>query len=171
MKVRDKEKVIEDFRRGNLDILVSTPVIEVGIDIPNASVMLIEGADRFGLAQLHQFRGRVGRGKYKSYCLLSTDSHMSQSIERLKIMEQMDDGFSVAEEDLRFRGPGDYFGTRQSGLPSLKIARLSDTDLLYLARKEASSLLQADPNLNLPDSKSLIPILESYSSFASTQAS
>ena len=146
-------------------------MIEVGIDIPNASVMLIEGSDRFGLAQLHQFRGRVGRGKYKSYCLLSTDSPVYQTIERLKIMERMDDGFSVADEDLRFRGPGDYFGTRQSGLPRLKIARLSDTDLLYLARKAASTLLQTDPNINQKDNMSLIPILESYSSFANTEAS
>tara|TARA_B100000029_G_scaffold465069_1_gene499497 strand:- start:250 stop:540 length:291 start_codon:yes stop_codon:yes gene_type:complete len=96
---------------------------------------------------------------------------MDQAIERLRVMEKMDDGFNVAEEDLRFRGPGDYFGTRQSGLPSLKIARLSDTDLLYLARKEASSLLQTDPNLDQKDNMSLLPILESYSSFASTETS
>jgi ATP-dependent DNA helicase RecG len=162
MKIREKEEVIEKFRNGKTAILVSTPVIEVGIDIPNASVILIEGADRFGLAQLHQFRGRVGRGKNKSYCLLITESQIEQTVNRLRIMENMDNGFSVAEEDLKFRGPGDYFGTRQSGLPDLRVARLSDTDLLTLARQEASRLLIEDPNLNNTENADLMPMLNKY---------
>ena len=123
---------MDAFRNGSLDILVSTPVVEVGIDVPNATVMVIEGADRFGLAQLHQFRGRVGRGEHASYCVLVAELPSEDAKERLAAMEEMDDGFELAEKDLELRGPGDYFGTRQSGLPDLRMARLGDTDLLSL---------------------------------------
>ena len=147
MALREKEQVMEQFQSGELDILVSTPVVEVGIDVPNATVMLIDGADRFGLAQLHQFRGRVGRGRHQSYCLLLADSPGEEARERLKLVERIHDGFELAEEDLRLRGPGDYFGTRQSGLPNLRVARITDHDILSLARKEAIRILDADPDL------------------------
>jgi len=147
----EKDGVMRRFRDGELDILVSTAVVEVGIDVPNAVVMLIEGAERFGLSQLHQFRGRVGRGVHKSYCLLLSESRSQESMERLKIMEQTQDGFLLAEEDLKLRGPGEFFGTRQSGLPDLRMARLSDVVLLELARKEAINLFQRDPGLEQPE--------------------
>jgi ATP-dependent DNA helicase RecG len=143
----EKEEVMRRFRDGKIDILVSTPVVEVGIDVPNAVVMLIEGADRFGLSQLHQFRGRVGRGEHKSYCLLLAATPSLEGRERLKIIEKTRDGFLLAEEDLKIRGPGEFFGTRQSGLPDLRMARLSDVALLELAREEAFRLLQDDPGL------------------------
>jgi len=143
----EKEEVMQRFRSGELDILVSTPVVEVGIDVPNATVMLIEGADRFGMAQLHQFRGRVGRGEHQSYCLLLAETASADAKQRLSLFERTRDGFVLAEEDLRLRGPGEFFGTRQSGLPDLKMAKLSDMELLELARKEAIRLFDADPYL------------------------
>jgi ATP-dependent DNA helicase RecG len=143
----EKDDVMADFRAGNLDILVSTPVIEVGIDIPNATVMLIESADRFGLSQLHQFRGRVGRGKEQSYCMLLAESPSEVGRERLGIIEHTQDGFTLAEADLKMRGPGEFFGTRQSGLPDLRMAKISDVALLELARNEAIKLFQIDPRL------------------------
>jgi ATP-dependent DNA helicase RecG len=139
-------------------------VVEVGIDNPNATVILIEGADRFGLAQLHQFRGRVGRGEHPSYCLLISDSPSAVATERLEVLERVSDGFAVAEEDLRFRGPGDFFGTRQSGLPDLRMARLSDQDLLALARQEASALLKEDPSLARPEHQALARTLATFAS-------
>ncbi|MCX7911741.1 MAG: ATP-dependent DNA helicase RecG [Dehalococcoidales bacterium] len=145
-----KEKVMRDFRDGRLDILVATPVIEVGIDIPNATVMLIESADRFGLSQLHQLRGRVGRGSEPGYCLLLAESPSEVAQKRLDIIENVHDGFRLAEEDLKMRGPGEFFGTRQSGLPDLRMARLSDVPLLELARTEATRLFQLDPALTEP---------------------
>ena len=148
MALREKEMAMEEFQNGETDILVSTPVVEVGIDVPNATVMLIDGADRFGLAQLHQFRGRVGRGEHLSHCLLLADDAGEDARERLKIVERVGDGFELAEEDLRIRGPGDYLGTRQSGLPDLKVASITDHDLLLLARQEAASILDADPELS-----------------------
>ena len=162
MPLREKEEVMASFSRGDVDILVSTPVVEVGIDVPNASVVLIEGADRFGLAQLHQFRGRVGRGEHPSYCFLMADEPSQEAVERLKVMERVDNGFLVAEEDLRFRGPGQFFGTRQSGLPDLRMARLSDHDLLALARREATSILKDDPQLTQPHHEALARELERY---------
>jgi ATP-dependent DNA helicase RecG len=164
MPFNEKEEVMARFQRGDLDILVSTPVVEVGIDNPNATVILIEGADRFGLAQLHQFRGRVGRGQHPSYCFLLSDSPSAVAKERLEVMERVSDGFAVAEEDLRFRGPGDFFGTRQSGLPDLRMARLSDQDLLALARQEASTLLKEDPNLAWPQHQALAQNLARFAS-------
>ncbi len=151
MSSAEKEEVMRKFRDGDYHILVSTSVVEVGIDVPNATVMLIEGADRFGLSQLHQFRGRVGRGNKKSYCILLADNPSLDAMERLKIMEQTSDGFKLAEEDLRLRGAGEFFGTRQSGLPDLRMARLSDTPLLEQARSEAIELFKHDPLLKKPE--------------------
>jgi ATP-dependent DNA helicase RecG len=147
MSSADKESVLQAFRRGELHILVATTVIEVGIDIPNASVMVIEGADRFGLAQLHQLRGRVGRGAEQSYCLLLSDDPSMGAQERLRLLEENNDGFLLAEADLRLRGPGDYFGTRQSGLPELQAADFGDIKLIETARQEAQALLVDDPAL------------------------
>ncbi len=151
MSASEKEKTMHDFQDGKLDILVSTPVVEVGIDVPNATVMLVEAADRFGLSQLHQFRGRVGRGEKQSYCLLLAENPSPEGMERLKAIEEIQDGFTLAEKDLELRGPGEFFGTRQSGIPDLRMARLSDTPLLELARKEAIALFQRDPNLELQE--------------------
>ena len=148
MALREKEHTMGLFQRGELDILVSTPVVEVGIDVPNATVMLVDGAERFGLSQLHQFRGRVGRGHHQSYCMLLADSPGHEARERLGIVERVQDGFELAEEDLRIRGPGDYLGTRQSGLPDLKVARITDHDILTLARREAMTILDSDPDLS-----------------------
>ncbi len=150
-----KEAAMIAFRDGETQILVSTSVVEVGIDIPNASTILIEGANRFGLAQLHQFRGRVGRGEHQSYCILLSDSASSEAESRLKVMEKTNDGFVLAEEDLKLRGPGEFFGTRQSGLPSLKLVKLSDTKLLELARTEAQKIFETDPTLTAPEHKNL----------------
>jgi ATP-dependent DNA helicase RecG len=151
MSAKDKDQVMRQFRDGELNILVSTAVVEVGIDVANATVMLIEGADRFGLSQLHQFRGRVGRGEYKSYCILLSDSASEVAKERLGALEQIHDGFQLAEVDLELRGPGDFFGTRQSGLPNLRMAHLSDRELLTVAREEAAQLMEQDPALSEPE--------------------
>ena len=148
MPLSDKQAVMDEFRSGQLDVLVTTTVIEVGIDVPNATVILIEGADRFGLAQLHQLRGRVGRGQYQSYCLLTSDTLSEDAKARLDVLVKTNDGFEIAEADLRLRGPGDFFGTRQSGLPALRMARLDDRDLLVAARAEAQLMLQSDPLLH-----------------------
>jgi len=151
----EKDAVMRAFRDGGLDVLVSTAVVEVGIDVPNATVMLVEGADRFGLAQLHQFRGRVRRSSEQAYCLLLSENPSEEAQERLRIMETIHDGFKLAEEDLRLRGPGEYFGTRQSGLPDLKVARLTDVALIEQARAEATRLLEADPGLRRPEHRAL----------------
>jgi len=151
MATADKDKVMRRFRSGELDILVSTPVVEVGIDVPNATVMLVESADRFGLSQLHQFRGRVGRGQEQSYCLLLAQNPSEIGRERLDLIEKIQDGFQLAEEDLKLRGPGEFFGTRQSGLPDLRMAKLSDVALLELARSEAIRLFEIDPGLKKPE--------------------
>jgi ATP-dependent DNA helicase RecG len=152
---KDKDAVMASFRAGGLDILVSTPVIEVGIDIPNATIMLIESADRFGLSQLHQFRGRVGRGKDQSYCMLLAENPSEIARQRLDIIENIQDGFKLAEEDLKMRGPGEFFGTRQSGLPDLRMAKISDVALLELARGEAAKLFQIDPGLESEEHRPL----------------
>ena len=141
---------------------MSTPVIEVGIDVSNATVMLIDGADRFGLSQLHQFRGRVGRGDHQSYCLLMADSPGMEARKRLKLLERVRDGFELAEEDLKIRGPGDYAGTRQSGLPSLRVASITDQDILAMARREAMRLLEIDPELTSEANESLGEYLRKY---------
>ena len=141
MKAKDKEQIMSAFAAGDADILISTTVIEVGIDVPNASVMVVENAERFGLSQLHQLRGRVGRGKHQSYCVLISDSRADETRQRLRVMVTTSDGFRVAEEDLRLRGPGDFFGERQHGLPPLRVANLlTDTELLQEARTAAAEL-------------------------------
>ena len=159
------------FREGKLDILVSTPVVEVGIDIPNASVMLIESADRFGLSQLHQFRGRVGRGEQQSYCLLLADNPSQIARQRLDIIEKVQDGFQLAEEDLKLRGPGEFFGTRQSGIPDLRMAKISDIPLLEMARREAGGLFQKDPGFKSAEHKPLLKELSLVWSEAGVETS
>jgi ATP-dependent DNA helicase RecG len=151
----DKEEVMARFRSREYDVLVTTPVVEVGIDVPNATVMLVEGADRFGLAQLHQFRGRVGRGEDQSYCLLLADSPSLEGEQRLKIIEETHDGFVLAEEDLRLRGPGEFFGTRQSGLPDLRVATSADVRVLEEVRQAAKDLIAQDPGLRHPEHRLL----------------
>ena len=168
MRGRDKEAVMGSFRLGELQVLVSTSVIEVGIDVPNATVMLIEGADRFGLAQLHQFRGRVGRGAHQSYCLLLSDSASPDDAqtrttwERLRALEDTQDGFVLAEKDLELRGPGDFFGVRQSGLPTLRLASLSNLQTLEQARDEARTIFGHDPVLGLPEHQLLRQRLDKF---------
>ncbi|QQR83863.1 hypothetical protein IPJ72_01490 [Candidatus Peregrinibacteria bacterium] len=142
LKPEEKEEVMRQFKDHALDILVSTSVIEVGIDIPNATIMLIEGADRFGLSQLHQFRGRVGRGKKKSYCFLCTDSTSEAVFTRLKAMVDCHDGFRLAEIDLKLRGPGEVYGVRQSGMPDLKVANVMNGVLMVRVRKAAEHLIE-----------------------------
>jgi ATP-dependent DNA helicase RecG len=157
MKGIEKEEIMTGFSEGRIDILVSTTVIEVGIDIPKASLMVIEHAERFGLSQLHQLRGRVGRGDIPSYCiLLSGYARSDTSKRRLRIMEQTDDGFRIAEEDLAIRGPGEFMGIRQSGLPDFRIANiLRDGRILTEAKKEAFSLVDSDPFLKRPEHTAL----------------
>jgi ATP-dependent DNA helicase RecG len=156
MKARDKDSIMSTFVRGEIDILVSTTVIEVGVDVPNAALMVVENAERFGLSQLHQLRGRVGRGTHKSYCVLVSDSDGEEARARLKIMTQTNDGFKVAEEDLRLRGPGDFFGSRQHGLPELHIADLgADMSVLQTAQDAATRLLDDDPDLCKPENSRL----------------
>ncbi|MBI4289525.1 MAG: ATP-dependent DNA helicase RecG [Chloroflexi bacterium] len=152
----DKDDVMRRFRNGELHILVSTPVVEVGIDVPNATVMFVEAADRFGLSQLHQFRGRVGRGDKASYCILLAENPSPEARERLAIIEKVRDGFQLADEDLRLRGPGEFFGVRQSGTPELRMARLSDVGLLETARQEARDLFAGDPGLAKPEHQPLV---------------
>ncbi len=147
MSSKDKDAAMRAFADGETDILVSTAVVEVGIDIPNATVMVIEGADRFGLAQLHQFRGRVGRGEHASFCYLLSDDPSEDAQERLSVMERTTDGFALAQADLELRGPGDLYGTAQSGLPTLRVASLLDAPLIDATRREAELLLKDDPKL------------------------
>ena len=151
-KVKDKDKIMNDFKNGAYDLVVSTSVIEVGVDIPNATIMMIESAERFGLAQLHQFRGRVGRGTHQSYCYLFTSNEEITSTRRLKAMEFTNDGFKLAEMDLKIRGPGEFAGTHQSGIPDLAMSSLTDIELIQQARAKAKELLAEDPMLkNYPD--------------------
>jgi ATP-dependent DNA helicase RecG len=158
----EKEEVMTQFRNGDFQILVSTSVVEVGVDVPNATVMLIEGAHRFGLAQLHQLRGRVGRGDAKSYCLLIPISDEAVDNERLKAMEETNDGFVLAERDLEQRGPGDFLGMRQSGFSELRMAKLTDIKLIEKARREAISLFERDPGLEHPDHQLIKDALERF---------
>jgi len=153
----EKEDVMRRFKAREIDLLVSTTVIEVGIDVPNASVMLIEHAERFGLSQLHQLRGRVGRGPWKSYCILLTGGRLSEDARRrVAAMTETNDGFRIAEVDLELRGHGEFFGTRQSGLPEFRAATLPrDLPILEEARKEAMAIVAADRELRLPEHREL----------------
>jgi len=156
MKGKDKEAVMEQFRRHELDILVSTTVIEVGVDVPNSSVMVIEDANRFGLSQLHQLRGRVGRGSAQSYCILISDARNADARERMDVMVETTDGFRIAEADLRIRGPGEMAGTAQSGNRDFKIADLvQDGKLLETARQAALRIVDTDPHLIRPENRGL----------------
>jgi ATP-dependent DNA helicase RecG len=156
LRFQDKERVMREFKEGAVHVLVSTTVIEVGIDVPNASVMLVEHAERFGLSQLHQLRGRVGRGPWKSYCILLAGSSSEDARRRIDAMTGTTDGFKIAEVDLELRGPGDFFGTRQSGLPEFRVADLlRDGAMLEEARREAFALVQADPQLAAPEHRGL----------------
>ena len=156
MKPKEKDSVMRDFKDGKIQLLVCTTVIEVGIDVPNAAIMVIENAERFGLSQLHQLRGRIGRGSYKSTCIFISDYKKGITAQRLNVIKQSNDGFKIADEDLRLRGPGDFLGSRQHGLPKLKIADIyADNDILKLAGMAAASLLEQDPKLKGDENKNL----------------
>jgi ATP-dependent DNA helicase RecG len=151
-----KQQIMSEFRKGKIDVLVSTIVVEVGVDVPNATIMVIEGADRFGLAQLHQLRGRIGRSEAKSYCFLLADTDSETAQSRLEVMTRTNDGFKIAEQDLRLRGPGEMFSTRQHGLPDLKIANIvDDFELLTMARKNAFELVAKDPMLTKSEHRNI----------------
>ena len=158
MKPKEKESVMAAFAAGETQVLVSTTVIEVGVDVPNAALIIIENAERFGLSQLHQLRGRVGRGKHQSYCVLITNTRSVEAMQRLRTLASTTDGFKISEEDLKLRGPGDFFGSRQHGLPQMKLADLAgDMRLLSEAQDSARRLLMADPTLSQPENR---PVLE-----------
>ena len=158
MRPKEKDAVMAAFAAGDVDVLVSTTVVEVGVDVPNAALIIVENAERFGLSQLHQLRGRVGRGKHQSYCVLITNSHAPDAMTRLKTLASTTDGFKISEEDLKLRGPGDFFGSRQHGLPQLALADLSgDMRLLQQAQQSARQLLQQDPTLSQPENR---PVLD-----------
>ena len=157
LKARDKEAAMAAFTAGETDVLVSTTVIEVGVDVPNASLIVIENADRYGLSQLHQLRGRVGRGQHQSWCILVSDNRSPDTRARLKVLTETTDGFKIAEEDLKLRGPGDFFGARQHGLPALRVADLNtDTRVLKEAQEAAAGLLAEDPDLSRPEHRPLL---------------
>ncbi len=163
MKQDEKDEAMLKFRDREYDILVSTTVVEVGVDVPNATVMLIEGADRFGLAQLHQLRGRVGRGSEQAYCLLIPTHEDKAENERLQAMAESNDGFVLAERDLQQRGPGEFLGTRQSGYGTgLRMASLTDVNLIEKARREAEKLFNEDPDLAAPEDALLAESLERF---------
>ena len=167
MKSADKQEIMKEFSEGKIDVLISTTVIEVGINIPNATIMLIENAERFGLSQLHQLRGRVGRGADKSYCILISDSKNKITAQRLKVMTQTENGFEISEKDLELRGPGDFFGTRQHGIPELKIANLyKDIPILKEVQKAAQWLYSVDPDLKLDENQKLNKRIERFFEFS-----
>ena len=148
MKSKEKDAIMEEFKNGNIDILVSTTVIEVGVNVPNSNIMVIENAERFGLAQLHQLRGRVGRGEHQSYCILKYQANSQIIRERMKIISSTNDGFVISEKDLELRGSGEFFGTKQHGLPEFKIANLfEDIDLLKKVQGIAMEIIDKDPLL------------------------
>ena len=161
MKPKEKDKIMQDFKENKISILISTTVIEVGVDVPNANIMVIENAERFGLAQLHQLRGRVGRGEYKSYCILKYNSNSGRVRERMKIMTETEDGFKIAEKDLELRGAGEFFGTRQHGLPEFKIANIfEDIKILKQVQELAVKIEMQDAKLEKEENKPLKKIVE-----------
>ncbi len=162
MRPDEKEQVMAHFRDGEFQILVSTTVVEVGVDVPNATVMLIEGANRFGLAQLHQLRGRVGRGGDQAYCLLIPENENAIENERLAVMAETNDGFVLAERDLDQRGPGDFLGTRQAGFAQLRMASLTDVRLIEKAREQAMKINDRDPDLSAPENAALRRTLQRF---------
>jgi ATP-dependent DNA helicase RecG len=151
LKPKEKDAVLTAFRNGEYHVLVATSVVEVGIDVPNATVMVIRDAHRFGLAQLHQFRGRVGRGGDQAFCVLLSESQGDEARERLEALTATENGFELAEEDLRLRGPGEFWGVRQSGLPELRVATLGDLPTVELARRAGRDILERDPDLMAPE--------------------
>ena len=163
MNAEEKQSIMQSFVKGDMQILVSTTVIEVGVDVANATVMMVENAERFGLSQLHQLRGRVGRGRHQSYCILILGKGFSEeAVSRLKSMEQTNDGFKIAEKDLELRGPGEFLGTRQSGLPEFKMANLvRDGRILQESKQAASQLIKKDPDLQNPEHQLLKKEMES----------
>ena len=161
MRPKEKDQIMQEFKDGKIQILVSTTVIEVGVNVPNASIMIIQNAERFGLAQLHQLRGRVGRGEYQSYCILKYESHSKVVKERMKIMQQTNDGFIIAEKDLELRGSGEFFGTRQHGLPEFKIANLfEDLPILKKVQAIAAQIEREDPQLKLEKNAKLKALVQ-----------
>jgi ATP-dependent DNA helicase RecG len=170
MASHEKDEAMDRFREGDTQILVATVVIEVGVDVPNASCIVIEDAERFGLAQLHQLRGRVGRGEYQSFCVLLGDPKTEDGVQRLQAMIETTDGFVIAEEDLRLRGPGEFLGTRQSGILKLRIANIvGDSEILKEAREAAFQLVQRDRHLAQPQNRALsAQIQRQYADFLYT---
>lgn len=156
LSTSEKERIMDGFHCGDIRVLVSTTVIEVGVNVPSATVMVIMNAERFGLAQLHQLRGRIGRGKQQSYCILVTPSKKPLALKRLKLLTTTHDGFKLAEEDLRLRGPGEFFGVRQHGLPEFKLANLAtDSSVLLQAKELVHEVLQNDPQLQLDQHRTM----------------
>ena len=161
MKAKEKDTIMEKFKNGEIDILISTTVIEVGVNVPNASIMVVENAERFGLAQLHQLRGRVGRGEYQSYCILKYEGNGKVVQERMKIMTSTNDGFIISEKDLELRGSGEFFGTKQHGLPEFKIANLfEDIEMLKMVQSLAIRIIEKDEKLEKPENKLLNKMVE-----------
>jgi len=162
MRPNEKDNTMREFRNKQYDILVSTSVVEVGVDIPDATVMVIEGANRFGLAQLHQFRGRVGRRAEKSYCILIPETKNSVDNERLVAMTETNDGFILAERDLQQRGPGEFLGTRQSGYTDLKMAQLTNIRVIEKARRHAQNIFEEDPDLTAAEHELMLRALDHF---------
>ncbi len=161
MKPKEKDAIMQEFKEGNIDILISTTVIEVGVNVPNASIMVVENAERFGLAQLHQLRGRVGRGEYQSYCILKYQGNSDVIRQRMKTMQETNDGFVIAEKDLELRGSGEFFGTKQHGIPEFKIANLfQDMPILKVVQELAIKIEQEDAKLKLEKNQLLNKLVE-----------
>lgn len=161
MKAKDKERIMQEFKNNEINVLISTTVIEVGVDVPNANIMIIENAERFGLAQLHQLRGRVGRGEYQSYCILKYNGNSSIIRQRMQTMTDTDDGFKIAEKDLELRGSGEFFGTKQHGLPEFKVANLfEDIPVLKQVQELAIKIEQTDSKLEKEENKELKELVQ-----------
>lgn len=160
MRPKEKEEIMEEFKNGSIQILIATTVIEVGVNVPNASIMIVENAERFGLAQLHQLRGRVGRGEYQSYCILKYNSKSEVVRKRMQVMQNTNDGFVISEKDLELRGSGEFFGTKQHGLPEFKIANLfEDIETLKAVQSVAIKIVNEDPKLELEKNRKLKQIV------------